>query len=51
MLDGILRRQKSDHKVIHDGRDLRRSLLHPPAQSWVNYEIRSGCIGLHPFRS
>lgn len=37
-----------DHKTTQAGRDLRRSKAHPPAQSRINWEIRSSFSGLDP---
>lgn len=40
-----------DYKIVQDGRDLRRSLLQPPAQSRVSYKDRPDCSRLYPVSS
>lgn len=40
-----------NQRIIQAGRDLRRSLVQPLAQSWVNSEVRPSCLGPHPVRS
>ena len=39
------------HRIIQPGKDTRRSLAQPPAQSRVRNEIRPGCLELSPVRS
>ena len=36
------------HRIIKVGRDLRKCLVQPPAQSWASYEIRPVCLGIDP---
>lgn len=40
--------KSQDHRLAQTGRDLRRSLLRPPAHSRISSEVRPGCPGLHP---
>lgn len=32
--------RSQDHRIIHVGRDLRRSLVQTPTQSRISYEVR-----------